>query len=95
MYSNNLINGVIMIKEIDLHKTRDFFDGRMLIQDELLNAYNSDITELKIIHGHTGGTVYRDYIRHGKMLRDAPANMRENMIIRPHDEGSTIVQFTN
>tara|TARA_B100001750_G_C14890641_1_gene294952 strand:+ start:206 stop:499 length:294 start_codon:yes stop_codon:yes gene_type:complete len=88
-------NGVIMIREVDLHGTNNFFDARMVIQDELLNAYNSDISELKFIHGHRGGTVYRDYIRHGKMLRDAPAMMRDNLVIKKHGSGATIVQFTN
>ena len=85
----------MMIREVDLHDSDNFFDARMVIQDELLNAYNSDISELKFIHGYRGGTAYLNYIRHGKMLRDAPANMRENLIIKPDGSGATIVQFTN
>ncbi|MDP6844167.1 MAG: hypothetical protein QF722_01295 [Candidatus Thalassarchaeaceae archaeon] len=77
---------------MDLHN-HDYFQATIKIQDELMNAYFSDINELKFCHGHRGGTVIRDYIRRGKLLKEASPQFKSAIIIEPDGPSYTVIKF--
>jgi len=77
---------------VDLHN-HDYLQATLKIQDELENAYNSDITELKFCHGSNRGTVIRDYIRRGKMLKETSSAIKKSAIITPDGPSYTSIKF--
>ena len=81
-----------MKREVDLHN-HDYIQATMKIQDELINAFHSDITELKFCHGHSRGTVIRDYIRRGRMLKEASPEIKSALIIKPDGPSHTTIKF--
>ena len=81
-----------MIREVDLHY-HDIIQATLKIQDELQNAYYSDITELKFCHGHSRGTAIRDYIRRGRMLKDAEPEIRSAAKITADGPSYTVIKF--
>ena len=82
-----------MIREVDLH-SHDYIQASLKIQDELENAFYSDITELKFCHGSNRGTVIRDYIRKGKMQREAPSEISSSIQVIPDGPSYTTIKFT-
>ena len=81
-----------MIREVDLHN-HDYIQACIKIQDELENAFYSDITELKFCHGSNRGTVIRDYIRKGRMKREAPPEISSVLQIIPNGPSYTTIKF--